>query len=100
MGRGGGTDWTIPLDHLKLDHLLNNVKGKEHLFVFMMSQPVDSMIEAQRTAHLRAASLHLGDNFCYICSENVLWDAKEGAVLGRRHSCRFVWSPAVTEDFP
>lgn len=27
-GRGEGTGWTIPLDHLKLDHLLNNVRVK------------------------------------------------------------------------
>lgn len=29
----------------------------------MMSQPLESMIKAQRTAHLRAASLHLGLTF-------------------------------------
>lgn len=52
-----------PFDHLKLDHLLNNVKMKGHFFVFVMSQPVKSIIKAQRTAHLRAASLHLGLTF-------------------------------------
>lgn len=91
---------TGPFDHFKLDHILNNVKVKGHLFVSMMSQPVKSIIKAQRTACLRAASLHLELTFATSLLRTLCGLQRGGAILGRRHSCRFVMRPAVTEGFP
>lgn len=89
--------WSCHSSKGNLDHLLNNAKRKERdLFLSLGGHSLQRVQQKHRGQHTSELLSAPGSTSCYT-SENTLWAAKGGAILGRRHLCTFVWSPAVTE---
>lgn len=101
-GKEGGHRLKLPLHGRKSGSFAEQCQGegKGHLYVVRRSQPVESTTKVQRTETPQSCLSAPGGIFCYTSSENTSWAVKGGTAHGRRQFGRFVWSPAVTEDFP